>query len=66
MSEPVNITPEDINKVMAEDETVRLKAVNAALTRQRDEALARVEELERELASHNGYEPELAEEAVAN
>jgi hypothetical protein len=51
---PVAVTMEDINSVLSEDPAFRLRAVNAALVRERDAALSRVAELERELESHHG------------
>ena len=51
---PVAVTMEDINSVLSEDPAFRLRAVNAALVRERDAALSRVAELERELEYHHG------------
>ena len=46
---PVAVTMEDISSVLSEDPMFRLRTVNAALVRERDAALSRVEELERQL-----------------
>ena len=46
---PVAVTMEDISSVLSEDPMFRLRTVNAALVRERDAALSRVAELERQL-----------------
>ena len=51
---PVAVTMEDISSVLSEDPMFRLRTVNAALVRERDAALSRVAELERELESYHG------------
>tara|TARA_R100000306_G_C4346489_1_gene127900 strand:- start:20 stop:247 length:228 start_codon:yes stop_codon:yes gene_type:complete len=46
---PVAVTMDDINLVLSEDPAFRLRVVNAALARERESAMSRVAELERQL-----------------
>jgi len=52
-SNPVAVTMEDISSVLSEDPMFRLRTVNVALARERESALSRVAELERELESYH-------------
>lgn len=46
---PVAVTMDDINLVLSEDPAFRLRVVNVALARERESAMSRVAELERQL-----------------